>query len=105
MINNVFKCYSWVTKCSSLFILLCERNFHAQLAEEMLFWGISMGKRDGRACILTFIHVMTFMYNSRACTYFLYIFYFPSRLIMGHQDGFLQNSVHFSITGVTVQVM
>ena len=24
-----------------------------------------MGKRDGRACIVTFIHVMTFMYNSR----------------------------------------
>ena len=64
-----------------------------------------MGKRDGRACIITFIHVMTFLHNSRPCTYFLSNFYFSSRLIMGHQNKFLQNSVHFSITGVTVQVM
>ena len=40
--------------------------------------------------------------EKKKCSKFLY---FSCRLIMGHQDGFLQNSVHFSITGVTVQVM
>ena len=82
MISDVFKCYSWVAKCSSLFILLCERNFHAQLAEEMHFWDISMGKRDGRACIVTFINVMTFLYNCRSCTYFLLNFYFSSSALV-----------------------
>ena len=105
MINDLFKCYSWVAKCSSLFILLCERNFHAQLAEEMHFWDISMGKRDGRVCIGTFIHIMTFVYKFRLCTYFFLNFYFSSKLITGHQHEFFQNNVHFSITGVTVQVM
>ena len=77
-----------------------------QLAKEMLFGGISMGKRDGRACTTIYMHDHDKMYNSKEhvgiC---MYMFYFPSRLIMEHQDEFLQNSVHFSIAGVTVQVM
>ena len=80
MINDVFKCYSWVAKCVSLFILLCESNYHAQLAKEMLLCGIFMGKRDGRDCTITFIHVMTYMYNSRPCANFYLIFIFLQSL-------------------------